>query len=108
MNLRALIDWGLVYRRSVAGERKDYYEAEKDLWAIFRKVAQKRKEKELNPMLDMASRLSAVQPDSPEALEFHRIINNLEVVGKAAEKSLDKILQSESNILLNTIVKMMR
>ncbi|MBP7274479.1 MAG: ArsR family transcriptional regulator, partial [Saprospiraceae bacterium] len=31
MNLRALIDWGIVYKTIKNGNRKEYYEAEKDM-----------------------------------------------------------------------------
>ena len=31
MNMRALIDWGLVYKEYKPGERKEYFYAEKDL-----------------------------------------------------------------------------
>ena len=108
MNLRGLIDWGLVYRRSIAGERKDFYEAEKDLWTIFKKTLQKRKQKELNPMLDMIKQLSATETNSPESNEFMRIVQNLDMISGAADKALDKILTSESNLLLNAFVKVMR
>ncbi|MCB0787033.1 MAG: ArsR family transcriptional regulator, partial [Flavobacteriales bacterium] len=32
MNLRALIDWGLVSKVLKPGDRKDHFEAEKDVW----------------------------------------------------------------------------
>lgn len=108
MNLRGLIDWGLVYRKSIVGERKDFYVAEKDLWTIFKKTLQKRKQKELNPMLDMIKDLSNTESGDPESIEFLRIIHNLDMISGAADKALDKIIQSESNMLLNTFVKVMR
>jgi hypothetical protein len=38
MNLRALMDWGLVYRESRNAERKDVYVAEKDMWTVVRQI----------------------------------------------------------------------
>ena len=108
MNLRALMDWGLVYRGSRPGERKDFYSAEKDFWNVFRKTLRKRKDKELTPMLDMLKNISAVEPDSPESLEFKTVVNNLNSISSAADRSLDKLLKSESNLLLNAFVKVMR
>ena len=33
MNIRTLIDWGLLFKETKAGERKEFFRAEKDLWA---------------------------------------------------------------------------
>lgn len=108
MNLRALMDWGLVYRRSKPGERKDFYEAEKDFWNVFRKTLKKRKEKELAPMLKMIKSISNVNPACAHSKEFTNVISELNAISNAADKSLDKMLNSESNLLLNAFVKVMR
>ena len=108
MNLRALMDWGLVFRKSIVGDRKDYFTAEKDLWNVFKKIIKKRKEKELNPMIEMIKQLSHTEEVCPQSQEFKRVINDLQVISSAADKSLDKLLNSESNVLLNAIVRVMR
>ncbi len=108
MNLRALIDWGLVYRKSKPGERKDFYEAEKDFWNVFQKTLKKRKEKELSPMLSMLKDLQNVEPECEHSLEFKNVINNLNSISKAADNALEKMLNSKSNLLLNAFVKVMR
>ncbi|MCB0678111.1 MAG: transcriptional regulator, partial [Saprospiraceae bacterium] len=51
MNLRALIDWGLVYKELKPGERKEFFRAEKDMWEVVKKIITQRKKKELEPML---------------------------------------------------------
>ena len=108
MNLRALIDWGLVYRKSKPGERKDFYTAEKDFWNVFRKTLKKRKEKELNPMLQLIKNLKPLQAVCEHSTEFKRVVNDLGMISSAADRSLDKLLNSESNLLLNAFVKVMR
>jgi DNA-binding transcriptional regulator GbsR (MarR family) len=108
MNLRALLDWGLVYRRSQAGERRDFFTAEKELWNVFKKTLEKRKAKELNPMLEMIGKLSDVQANDKESMEFNKLIRDLDSISSAADKALDKIIESDSNLLLNTSVKVMR
>lgn len=108
MNLRALMDWGLVYRSSKPGERKDYYKGEKDFWTVFRKTLKKRKEKELAPMLSMIKEISKTEAACPNSLEFKKVVNNLSMISSAADKSLDKMLNSESNLFLNAFVKVMR
>ena len=38
MNLRGLIDWGLVSKKHRSGERRDYFYAEKDIWKVAQQV----------------------------------------------------------------------
>ena len=46
MNIRELIDWALVDRVIVPGERKEYFSAEKDIWKVARLIIKERKKRE--------------------------------------------------------------
>lgn len=50
-SLRELLTWKLIRRVPVLGDRRDHYEAETDLWQMATKVAQGRKEREIDPMV---------------------------------------------------------
>jgi DNA-binding transcriptional regulator GbsR (MarR family) len=52
-SLRELMDWSLARVVHVRGERRDYYEAQHDIWEIFRAIAQGRRRRELDPTLAM-------------------------------------------------------
>ena len=43
MNIRELINWGLVERVILPGERKEYFTAEKDIWKVAKQVIKERK-----------------------------------------------------------------
>ena len=45
MSLRALQDWGIVQRVHRRGERKEYFETERDVWAMFKTIARERKKR---------------------------------------------------------------
>lgn len=51
MSLRALVDWGLVTRVHKRGDRKEYFLAEQDVWAMLRIIIRERKKRELDPLL---------------------------------------------------------
>jgi len=51
MSLRSLQDWGLVERVHKRGARKEYFEAEPDVWTLFRTIASERKKREVDPVL---------------------------------------------------------
>ena len=49
MNIRELIDWGLVDRILLPGERKEHFSAEKDIWKVAVQIVKERKKREKNP-----------------------------------------------------------
>lgn len=49
MNLRNLMDWGIVRRFRRPGERKDTYASDTDPWQMFVRVARERKRREIDP-----------------------------------------------------------
>ncbi len=51
MSLRALLDWGIVERAHKRGDRKEYFEAEQDVWALFRAIVRERITREVDPLL---------------------------------------------------------
>jgi DNA-binding transcriptional regulator GbsR (MarR family) len=51
MSLRALLDWGIVARVHRRGDRKEYFQAEQDVWAIFRTIVRERMKREIDPLL---------------------------------------------------------
>src|ERR1043165_1771856 len=51
-NLRELVGWGLVRSVVRKGERKEYFEAEKDVWKMFCIIVRERKRREIDPALE--------------------------------------------------------
>ncbi len=48
-SLKELAGWKLVRRVPMPGDRRDHYEAETDLWQMATRIAQGRKEREIDP-----------------------------------------------------------
>jgi len=48
-NLKELVAWGLVRSVMKKGERREFFEAEKDVWQIFTTVTRERKRREIEP-----------------------------------------------------------
>ncbi|MEM1071572.1 MAG: MarR family transcriptional regulator [Planctomycetota bacterium] len=51
MSIRALLDWGIVSRTHKRGDRKEYFEADQDVWSIFRSIVRERMKREVEPLL---------------------------------------------------------
>lgn len=109
MNVRTLIDWGLVYREHKAGERKEYFYAEKDIWEVARRVARERRKRELEPMMRMVNQLKDVKSDkSKDAEEFKKVTTDIARFSQKAEGMLDKFIRSDEHWFYGTLVKLMK
>ena len=64
-SIRELIAWKLIRRVPVLGDRRDHYEAEADLWQIMARIAQGRKEREIDPAVAAIKRVLATAEDDP-------------------------------------------
>jgi DNA-binding transcriptional regulator GbsR (MarR family) len=52
-SLKELQSWGLVRVAHVLGDRRDHFEAGKDVWATFRRVMAERKKREIDPTVQV-------------------------------------------------------
>ena len=57
MSLRELINWGIVNKMHVRGERKEYFTTEKDVWELFKIVLRERKKREIDPTIEVLHEL---------------------------------------------------
>jgi DNA-binding transcriptional regulator GbsR (MarR family) len=51
MNLRELLQWDLIHKVVLPGDRKDYYLAVTDVWTIVSRIAKERQQREISPVL---------------------------------------------------------
>tara|TARA_R110001606_G_scaffold184198_1_gene331040 strand:+ start:47 stop:460 length:414 start_codon:yes stop_codon:yes gene_type:complete len=61
MNVRALIDWGIVQKEFVVGERKEFFIAIKDIWELFKQIAKERKKREIEPVIKVLNELQDIK-----------------------------------------------
>ena len=110
MNLRALIDWGLVGKELRPGERKEFFVAEKDMWKVARQVIRERRKRELEPMLRILEELKQVEgaQGDKEAEAFTQAINNLYDLSAKADKTLSTMLRADEHWFLSSFMKLMR
>lgn len=92
-NLKELVAWGLVRVVVKKGERRDFFEAEKDVWQIFTIVTRERKKREIDPALTVLQRCAESTRDlgSSEAKAFHEQMRQLEEFVGFASKVADRV-----------------
>ena len=67
-SLRELTGWKLIRRVPVLGDRRDFFEAETDLWQMLTRIAAGRKEREIDPAID-AIGLCLAEADGDAAID---------------------------------------
>jgi DNA-binding transcriptional regulator GbsR (MarR family) len=107
MNTRELIDWGLVERVLLPGERKEYFTAEKDIWKVSTQIVKERKKRELDPMLKLLAQLEKIDGDKKDAAakQFIDTVQGIKKMGNQADKMLDVMIKAEENWITNTLLK---
>ncbi|MBL7770288.1 MAG: HTH domain-containing protein [Flavipsychrobacter sp.] len=110
MNIRELIDWGLVDRVIKPGERKEFFLAEKDIWKVFRQIVKERKKRELEPLLKVLEQLKAVDGEKKnrEAKAFTDTIENIQKFVGQADKSLDTMIKADENWFWGNLIKLIK
>ncbi len=108
MNTRTLVEWGLIHKKERQGTRKEFFVAEKDIWKVFKSIIKKRKEKELHPMIHLLDEVSPMKPIDEKSAEFIKMMQELSLFSHKADKALDNLVNSKSNILVSSYLKLIK
>jgi DNA-binding transcriptional regulator GbsR (MarR family) len=109
-NIRDLIDWGLVYRAYKAGERKEFFIAEKDIWAVAKQIVKERRKREIEPVRKILTELKNTKPakESEAQKHFVKMISSIEdVVGKM-DNSVEKLIKLDESAIVGTLFKIFK
>ena len=110
MNIRELINWGLVERVLLSGERKEYFSAEKDIWKVVKQIVKERKKRELEPMLKLLDQLEEVEGDKRDKniKAFVDTVASIKKLGKQADKTLDAMIKAEEGWFVGNLIKIFK
>ena len=103
VNLRELTRWGLIERMHVRGDRKEYFEAESDVWQMFETISRERRRREVEPILETIHRCREMIDADLKRLKGHKREEALEYRRrlKAMLEFLD-VMNSIFNLVLTT------
>ena len=107
-NLRDLVGWGLVRVVLRKGERKEYFEAEKDVWKMFCIVARERKRREIVPAMDVLQKCAEKTKGlkTHEAKNFNQQMTALLDFLRLGERVLDTVASSEQSRMMKMIARL--
>lgn len=109
MNIRALIDWGIVYKGSKTGERKEFFTAEKDLDKLAITIAKERSKREIKPALRILQEVSNIETNNSKSQkQFKEQTEKLYDFVLKADNIIEKMTQYKENWLSKLIVKIIK
>ncbi len=108
MNLKSLQEWGLVTKTCGEGCRKEFYQAEKDMFKVFRQILIHRRKEELEPLIDMMDRYVDLPVDCDEAKAFSEVVSDIKYFSKKADATLDTLIRSTPDWFVGSFMKMLR
>jgi len=107
MSLRQLLDYGIIYKKVIAGDRKEYFIAEKDVWKWAVKIAMMRKQKEIDPVMNVLKELKeeTKKNKTAEGKEFYKTVEDIQSFTEQLSTLSDKIFNSNRGELLIKLLK---
>ena len=108
INLRELMNWNLIYREMVPGDRKEYYRAEKDIWQVAKRIARERKKREIEPLLTELSQMQKLDENTAEAKHFTKVIGEIQELADKMDKSMETMIKADENWFYSAILKLLR
>ncbi|MEQ8239118.1 MAG: HTH domain-containing protein [Cyclobacteriaceae bacterium] len=106
MNIRALIEWGIVQKENRIGERKDFFIADKDVWELARQVSRERRRREIEPIIKVLEQVQGVTGSGSEVEEFKEVTQELKDFSYKVDGVLDKFVKSDQNWFYKLLMKL--
>lgn len=108
MTLRDLIDWGIVRKEIIKGERKEYFVAEKDIWYLFKQIVKERRKREIEPVIASIEELSHIDETGPEAEAFAKLMGDMKNVTTKINNIMDLAIKSDEHWLVGKITNLIK
>jgi DNA-binding transcriptional regulator GbsR (MarR family) len=110
INLRELVDWGLLKRIHKPGDRKEYFEALKDIHKVAILILKERRKRELEPLLGALKTYKGVSLDknAPDEKAFADTVGEIEKFTTKVDKLFTRAISADENWLWGTLIKFLK
>ncbi|MBX3740498.1 MAG: transcriptional regulator [Akkermansiaceae bacterium] len=108
-NLKELVAWGLIRTVLRKGERREFFEAEKDVWQMFIIIARERKRREIEPAVNILHKCAEESRGikTPEGKAFHEQMRQLEEFVGFASKMADRVSSMKHGFAIQMATKLL-
>src|SRR5437667_11612272 len=109
-NLRDLASWGLIRSVVRKGERKEFFEAEKNVWKMFCIIIRERRRRELRPAMGVLEECAARTKDlrGVDPAAFNKQLKSLSDFLQLADRMITMVQQSEQSKMVPWALKFLK
>lgn len=110
MNIRELINWGIVEKVLKPGDRKEYFVAEKDIWKVAMRIMRERKKRELDPVLQTLEQIREVEGNKKDAdmKAFIDTVSQIQKFARQADNALGGFIKADESWFTGTLLKLFK
>lgn len=109
MNLRQLMDWGIVNKVLKTGERKEFFTTEKDVQELARIIAKERSRREIRPVIKVLQEVSSIKNDGSEKTkELIKQTKALHDITEDLDHVMTKLVDQKQNWVTKTVLKLLK
>jgi DNA-binding transcriptional regulator GbsR (MarR family) len=101
MGLKELQSWSLVRLIHRPKDRREYFQAPEDVWAIFRTLAHERRKREVDPTLSMLREALLEQPGTAEDIHARERMRQMHSFIELMTNWLDDVQKMDSDTLVS-------
>ena len=109
MNLRQLMDWGIVTKTLIAGERKEFFTTEKEVQELARIIAKERSRREIKPVIKVLNEVSSIKNDNTEKTkELIKQTKALHELTETMDSMINKLVDQKQNWITKSVLKLFK
>lgn len=110
MNIRELINWNLVYKQFVPGERREYFQAEHDVWTIATRIMNERKKRELVPAKNVVQKIrkEKLDEDNEESKHIIKTVSDMDDFLARIDQLSELMIKAEKNIIFKKMINLLK
>jgi len=110
INLRELINWGLISKQNKLGERKEFFKANHHIWEIAKRIIEERKKREFVPIQNLLRELkqTKIEGNKSEVAHFNKLVAELDEFLAQMDQLSELLVKMKDNRFFNQFIKFIK
>lgn len=109
MNLRDLLNWNLIYKKNILGERKEFFVAEKDIWEVAKRITLERKRREIEPLIQHLQDIRIkTEGENDQAQQFKETLGNIHQMVNKLNNVSGALIKADENAFFGLFLKLLK
>ncbi|MBK7438397.1 MAG: hypothetical protein IPI77_16745 [Saprospiraceae bacterium] len=91
------MDFELVFKSHIKGERKEYFRAETNLWLVMEKLVKYYKRRSLDKLVELVAEIQPIQEQNPSATHLGKLKGDIEGISSMFGTMLEYLPIMQAN-----------